>query len=272
MTIHLCATCAVETEGARSPDQVCPICSDERQYLPKGGQRWTTVEQLIRDGHVLEWFEVEPDLIGLVSKPGVGIGQQTLLVRTDEGNLLWDPPGLITDEAVDHVRRQGPLVAIAASHPHMFGVQLAWAEALNAPVLVNQADAEWVQRQGAAIELWSGERRLTSSITLHTLGGHFPGSGVAVWSGGAGGRGVLLAGDTIFANPDGTASFMRSYPNRIPLSAAVVQRLADATDGLTFDRLYNNFGGIIDADARAVVRFSADRHAAWVRGDHDDLT
>ena len=52
----------------------------------------------------------------------------------------------------------------------------------------------------------------------------------------------------------------------------VVQRLADATDGLTFDRLYNNFGGIIDADARAVVRFSADRHAAWVRGDHDDLT
>ena len=52
------------------------------------------------------------------------------------------------------------------------------------------------------------------------------------------------------ANPDGTASFMRSYPNRIPLSAAVVQRLANATDALTFDRLYNNFGAIIDADAR----------------------
>ena len=82
----------------------------------------------------------------------------------------------------------------------------------------------------------------------------------------------LLAGDTIFANPDGTASFMRSYPNRIPLSAAVVHRLADATDRLEFDRLYNNFGDVIDADARTVVRFSADRHAAWVRGDFDHLT
>ena len=71
-------------------------------------------EALIAAGHVLEWFEVEPDLIGLTAKPGVGIGQQTLLVRTDEGNLLWDPPGLITDEAVDHVRRQGRVVAIAA--------------------------------------------------------------------------------------------------------------------------------------------------------------
>jgi hypothetical protein len=271
-TIHLCATCAVETEEAHASDRVCPICADERQYLPKGGQRWTTVDSLIAAGHVLEWFEVEPDLIGLVSRPGVGIGQQTLLVRTDEGNLLWDPPGLITDEAVDHVRRQGPVVAIAASHPHMFGVQLAWAEALNAPVLVNEADAEWVQREGAAIELWSGQRRLTSTITLHTLGGHFPGSAVAAWSAGAEGRGVLLTGDTIFANPDGTASFLRSYPNRIPLSGAVVQRIADATDQLEFDRLYNNFGGVIEAGARAAVRFSADRHAAWVRGDFDHLT
>src|SRR5829696_6455518 len=100
MTIHLCATCAVETDDARSADQVCPICADERQYLPPGGQRWTTVEELVADGHALEWFEVEPDLIALVATPKVGIGQQTMLVRTDEGNLLWDPPGLITDEAV----------------------------------------------------------------------------------------------------------------------------------------------------------------------------
>ena len=232
MTIHLCATCAVETEAAHTPDRICPICGDERQYLPKGGQRWTSVEALVADGHALEWFEVEPDLVGLISKPGVGIGQQTMIVRTEEGTLLWDPPGLITDEAIDHVRRLGPVVAIAASHPHMYGVQLAWAEVLNAPVLVNAKDAEWLQRRGDAIELWSGERRVTSTITLYELGGHFPGSGVALWSAGAAGRGVLLAGDTIFANPDGTASFMRSYPNRIPLSAAVVQRLADATDRL----------------------------------------
>lgn len=270
--LHLCATCAVETDGAHPPERVCPICADERQWVPPTGQRWTTVDRLIRDGHTLEWFEVEPDLVGLTTAPSVGIGQQTMIVRTDQGNLMWDPPGLITDEAIDHVRRLGPLIAIAASHPHMFGVQLGWAEAMGAPVLVSSKDADWLQRPGDAIEWWSGERRIADSLTLYELGGHFPGSGVALWSAGADGSGVLLAGDTIFANPDGTASFLRSYPNRIPLSGAVVQRLADATDALVFDRLYNNFGSSIKADARAVVRFSADRHAAWVRGDFDHLT
>ena len=52
----------------------------------------------------------------------------------------------------------------------------------------------------------------------------------------------------------------------------LVLRIADATDRLEFDRLYNNFGGVIATDARAMVRFSADRHAAWVRGDQDQLT
>lgn len=31
-------------------------------------------------------------------------------------------------------------------------------------------------------------------------------------------------------------------------------------------------GGVIPTDARAIVQRSAERHAAWTRGDHDDLT
>ncbi len=272
VTSYLCATCAVETDGPRTSGQVCPICADERQYLPRGGQRWTTTDELMSDGHRITWFDVEENLLGLTTEPAVGIGQQAMLVQGVDGNLLWDPPGLITLEAVEHVRSRGRVLAIAASHPHMFGVQLDWAAALDAPVLVSEPDAAWVQRPGEAIRTWNGELRLADDLTLIRLGGHFVGSAVALWSGGAGGKGVLLSGDTIFANPDGTASFMRSYPNRIPLSGAVVQRLADATDRLEFDRLYNNFGGMIATDARAIVRFSADRHAAWVRGDFDHLT
>lgn len=272
MTTYLCATCAVETDGARSAEQICPICADDRQYVPPDGQRWTTVAELVAGGSRLDWFEVEDNLVGLRSEPPVGIGQQAMLVRGTSGNLLWDPPGLITDGAVEYIRSLGGVLGVAASHPHMFGVQLDWAAALNAPVLVSEADASWLQRRSDAIRTWDSESRLADDLTLLRLGGHFAGSAVALWSGGAGGRGVLLTGDTIFANPDGTASFMRSYPNRIPLSAAVVQRIADATDALEFDRLYNNFGAVIAEDARAVVRFSADRHAAWVRGDYDDLT
>jgi hypothetical protein len=84
---------------------------------------------------------------------------------------------------------------------------------------------------------------------------------------------VLLAGDTIMAGPDRTSvSFQRSYPNRIPLSGAVVDRVTKAVESLEFDRLYSNFGNRIPVDARAVVRRSADRYIAWVRGDYDHLT
>ena len=272
MTTYLCATCAVETDGPRTSKQICPICADERQYLPPGGQRWTSVDELIDAGHRVACYEVEDGLLGLRAEPTVGIGQQALLVRGREGSVLWDPPGLITDEAVDQVRSAGKVLAVAASHPHMFGVQLDWAAALDAPVLVSEADAGWLQRSSDTVRTWNGTYPLTGDLTLLKLGGHFPGSSVLLWTGGAGGKGVLLTGDTISSNPDGTASFMRSYPNRIPLSGAVVQRIADATDGLEFDRIYNNFGGMIAADARTVVRFSADRHAAWVRGDYDHLT
>lgn len=218
--------------------------------------------------------ELEPDLFGLTSEPSVGIGQQAKVVRTPAGTLLWDPPGYVDDAAVEQVRALGPVVAIAASHPHMFGVQVEWSRALgDVPVLVAEADAHWVARPDPVVETWTGEREVLPGVVLSQPGGHFPGSAVVHWAAGADGRGVLLSGDTIFANPDRTSvSFMRSYPNRIPLSAAVVLRVAERVARRPFERLYNNFEGVIPADARAVVLRSAQRHAAWVRGDFDHLT
>jgi hypothetical protein len=65
---------------------------------------------------------------------------------------------------------------------------------------------------------------------------------------------------------------MRSFPNRIPLSPSVVERVTKTVEELSFDRLYDNFDTVIDADARTVVRRSADRYIAWARGDYDHLT
>jgi hypothetical protein len=84
---------------------------------------------------------------------------------------------------------------------------------------------------------------------------------------------VLLASDTIQANPDrATVTFLRSYPNRIPLSPAVVERITRAVTQLAFDRLYDNFGQTIEADAAAAVRRSGDRYCGWLRGEFDRLT
>jgi len=84
---------------------------------------------------------------------------------------------------------------------------------------------------------------------------------------------VLLVSDTIHGNPDGaTVTFLRSYPNRIPLSPAVVERITRAVTELPYDRLYDNFGRTIDGGAAAAVRRSADRYRGWVRGDFDHFT
>lgn len=266
-----CATCAVEYDAAAA-DRDCPICADERQYLPVGGQLWTDLAKLAADGNRVEVLDLRPGLTGLRTE--VGIGQTALLVQTPEGNLLWDPPGFLDDEAVAAVAERGGIRWIAASHPHMFGVQLQWSAAFDdAPVYVNAADTQWLGLRGAAITEWTDELHLAGGLTLHRIGGHFPGSAVAHWSAGANGRGTLLSGDTIMPNPDHrTVSFMRSYPNRIPLSGNVALRIAERVKPLTFDEIWNNFGVAVPTDAAAAVQRSAQRHAAWVRGDFDHLT
>lgn len=272
MTFWICRTCGVEHE---TRPEVCAICADERQWVPEEGQLWTTLDELAAAGAAVEVSELEPDLFALtVRPPVVGIGQQTKLLRTPSGNLLWDPVGYVDDAAVEAVAALGEVVAVVASHPHMFGVQVEWSRRLgDVPVLVAEADAAWLARTSPAVETWKDDREILPGVTLTQPGGHFPGSAVVHWAAGAEGRGVLLSGDTIFANPDRTsASFMRSYPNRIPLSGAVAQRVAAHVARFEFDRLYNNFEGVLPTGAREIVLRSADRHAAWARGDHDDLT
>jgi glyoxylase-like metal-dependent hydrolase (beta-lactamase superfamily II) len=267
----VCRTCGVENES--KPD-VCPICADERQWVPRSGQLWATLDELSAEGMHVELGVLEDGLVGVHAVPQLGIGQYAKLVCTPQGNVLWDPTGFVDADAAAAVAAHGRVVGIVASHPHMFGAQVQWSHLLGGvPVYVNGADANWVMRPDPVISWWSGKLELLPSVTVLQVGGHFPGSAVACWRDGARGRGVLLAGDTIFPNADGkTVGFLRSYPNRIPLSAAVVQRMATTLAELEFDRIYGLLVNVIDSGGKESVRLSADRHAAWVRGDHDDLT
>ncbi|MCA0297323.1 MAG: hydrolase [Actinobacteria bacterium] len=266
-TWRSCATCGVEND---LDVDVCAICADERQYLPLGGQRWTTSLERAAEGCQLQITELEPDLYGLTAFPRADIGQTALLVRTPGGNLLWDVPGYLDEAGIAAVTDLGGVAAIMASHPHMYGAQLEWARAFGAPVWVSAKDRAWVRREGPELQTWSEPFAVLPGIVASQPGGHFPGSAVALWAAGADGRGVLLSGDTIAAVPaEGWVTFLRSYPNKIPLSAAVVARVAGAVADLEFDRLYDNFRGVVRADAAAAVARSAERYIGWVRGDHD---
>ena len=102
-----------------------------------------------------------------------------------------------------------------------------WAHAFDAPIHLHASDREWVMRPDPSIKFWHGDTlALARGVTLIRCGGHFAGGTVLHWAQGAGGRGALLSGDIVQVIPDRKfVTFMRSYPNMIPLSAPAVERI-----------------------------------------------
>ena len=271
MTIWTCATCAIEHPDTEHPPEQCAICSDERQFVPPGGQQWTTQAQLRAQGHRTRVEELEPDLYAVSVDPELGIGQRGLLVRTPAGNLLWEPPGYLDEAAVDAVRELGGVAVVSASHPHLTGASIQWSSAFGGvPVLVASADRAWIRRPDPAVELWSGVREVLPGVTFLQCGGHFAGSAVAHWAPGAGGRGALLTGDTVAIGADlASVNVMRSYVNNIPLPERAVRRILDVLAPYRYDRLYGAFR-VLDAGAERVVATSLERYVTWLRGDLPD--
>lgn len=270
MTIWICGTCGVEHPDSAQPPAACAICADERQYVPASGQVWTTLEKLAAEGHDLVHQEVEPGLHRLHREPEFGIGQWTYVVQTPQGNLLWDPPNYIDQPLLDKIAELGGAAVIVASHPHMYGSQVSLSHRLgNVPVLVHSADRQWVQREDPVIREWSGAEEVLPGVTLVEAGGHFPGAAVAHI---AAGKGTLLVGDTMVPVVDtGWVTFMRSYPNQIPLSTGLVRRIVERLEPYAFDRLYSLLGRSVLGDAKEAVRRSADRYIAWAGGANDHL-
>jgi hypothetical protein len=88
------------------------------------------------------------------------------------------------------------------------------------------------------------------------------------WAGGAGGCGVVCAGDILTVTTDRKwLSFMRSYPNFIPLSSDTVEHIRAALRPFAFETIYGHyFDRVIAKDAKAVLEASIARYAAAVEG------
>ena len=197
-------------------------------------------------------------------EPAFAIGQRLLLAETPEGNVLWDMIPLVDAAAVEAVRARGEVRAIAISHPHYYSGMVEWSEALGGvPILLHEADSEWIMRPDPKIELWSGDaNELSGGLTLLRLGGHFPGGTVLHDANTA----TLLAGDIVMVIPDRRfVSFMWSYPNLIPLPGDEVLRIAGALEPWQFDRILGAWWDrLVPRDGNEVVRRSAERYAAKV--------
>jgi glyoxylase-like metal-dependent hydrolase (beta-lactamase superfamily II) len=269
-TRAICVTCGTQFADSEAPPPGCPICEDQRQYVPESGQRWTTLDELRADHR--NRIEPEGELVGIGTDPSFAIGQRALLVPFGEGQLLWDCVTLLDEPTAEEVERRGGLAAIAISHPHYYSAMVEWAHRFGCPVYLHAADAEWIMRPDPAIELWEGERReLGHGLTLLRCGGHFPGGTVLHWAAGAAERGVLLSGDIVQVIPDRRhVGFMYSYPNLIPLPAREVEAIRDVLRPLAFETIYGAWWGrVVHEDGKGAVERSADRYVRAVspRGD-----
>jgi glyoxylase-like metal-dependent hydrolase (beta-lactamase superfamily II) len=260
---YVCVTCGTQYPRAAEPPAVCPICDEPRQYIGPGGQQWTTLAEL-QQRHANVFSDEEPGLLGILPEPKVGIGQRAFVVRTGEGNLLWDCVALLDPATVDRLRVVGGLAGIAISHPHYYTTMIEWSQAFgNVPIYLHEDDAPWVMRPDPAVQFWRGERReLFGGLSLVRTGGHFDGFQVLHWPAGAEGRGALLCGDQPYVCQDRRwVSFMYSYPNLIPLGPAAIRRIVANLAPLRYDRLYGAFAGqLVASDAQAVVARSAERY------------
>ena len=74
----------------------------------------------------------------------------------DIGNLLCDPIGFVKADDIARMREHGEVVAIVASHPHLFGVKVQGSRALgDVPDLAAEVDREWIMRPDPVARLWS---------------------------------------------------------------------------------------------------------------------
>jgi hypothetical protein len=268
MPIQICGTCGTSHPDTAEPPLRCLICEDERQYVPRGGQAWITPQKLA-SGHVNAWRQLETDLFEIHTQPQFGIGQRALLLRTAEGNILWDCIALLDDATKSLVRGLGGLRAIAISHPHYYTCMQDWARSFDCPVYLHAADAEWIMRPDAMIRHWDGETlEIADGVTLLRLGGHFAGGTVLHWAAGADRRGAILSGDILQVAADlSRVSFLWSYPNMMPLAAATVRRIADTLAPWRFERIYGAFPGRqVMADAARAAQRSAARYIELLEG------
>ncbi|MFO7249807.1 MAG: hypothetical protein DIU60_003525, partial [Actinomycetes bacterium] len=65
-------------------------------------------------------------------------------------------------------------------------------------------------------------------------------------------------------------TFMRSYPNQIPLPERAIRHILDRLEPFAFDRLYGGWwDSVVESDAKAAVWRSAERYIDWATGAPD---
>lgn len=257
----ICTTCGTQYGSLVTGDRLCPICLDERQYIPESGQAWTTLENL-KTVHSVHTKKLHQQLYELKIVPSFAIGQRALLVLAPSGNILWDCIALLDEPTIAFIRSLGGLKAMAFSHPHYYTTMNVWADEFNCPIYIHQKDESWIFNRGEKVQLWQGiEKGLWDGIRLINIGGHFPGSSI-LHVPFLSAKGTILCGDTFYISPSKQhMAPMYSYPNKIPLPLQEVGRIRASMEPIMFDSMFGfyDFQNVYE-NARDILLASLGRY------------
>ncbi len=261
----ICETCGVQF-GEKLFLPICPICDDERQYVPEGGQKWATLAE-VAEGRKIVVRELEDGLFELRCDPSFAIGQRMFFIKTPAGNFTWDFIPLVDKSVLEFIAGHGGVDGMAVSHPHFYSTMRHWAEALKAPIYLHENDKAWIGEQFSEQVFWTGIRlNLADEVQLICCGGHFEGSTVMHVN--IGKAPFILSGDTIVPGSDRRSiSVMRSFPNKIPLGPSRLNGITNAMDGIDFDKIYSGWPDAnVVGDARLVFDQSMARYKVAIAG------
>ena len=91
------------------------------------GQIFTTAKDL-RSKHEnkIEPCGFDSNVFEIWTEPKFGIGQRACLIRTPNGNVLWDLVALLDQSTVDRIAELGGVQCIVISHPHFYTTWADW--------------------------------------------------------------------------------------------------------------------------------------------------
>ncbi len=183
----------------RGPPEHCLICEDERQYIGKDGQRWTTLSEM-QKSYQNRIEEVDPNITGIGTTPGFAIGQRGVARPNPKRKCAV---GLRQPDRRCHAwKRSVPAVGSGRLPFHIRIRSGLWSNlVMPLTTLPSTGMPTTVSGQCAPIPLfvfWEGETcRVMGGADAGPLRRSFRWLGRAALVRGRGRQGALLTGDTM---------------------------------------------------------------------------
>ena len=109
----ICTVCGTQYPPDRATNP-CPLCADDRQYVPEAGQMWTNLDELSKN-HGVAIKKLRDGLYELKMVPSFAIGQRALLVITPNGSVLWDCIALLNEPTIAFIKSKVRTIRLTAN-------------------------------------------------------------------------------------------------------------------------------------------------------------